>query len=104
MTAQRAIADPSSLLLVLGARGSDAAQTKTIATAAADHLVKFARDEQDNEGIPTAEQVTFAVVTPAADPTKISPKDSRVALVGVGAFVFVALGTMGFGYLWRRDS
>jgi hypothetical protein len=99
-----AITDPSSLLLVVGARGSNADQTMTIAAAAADHLVKFARDQQDTEGIPTQEQVTFAVVTPAGDPTKISPKDSRSALVGIGAFLFVALGTMGFGYLWRRDS
>jgi hypothetical protein len=27
-----------------------------------------------------------------------------VALVGAGAFLFVTLGTIGFGYLWRRDS
>ena len=99
-----ALVDPSSLLLVVGARGSDAARTKTIATAAAGYLVDFARNRQRDAGIPTAQQVTFAVVTPAGDAVKIAPTDHRVALVGIGAFLFVALGTMGFGYLWRRDS
>jgi hypothetical protein len=98
------VVDPSSLLLVVGARGSDAARTKTIATAAAAYLVDFARDRQRDDGIPTDQQVTFAVVTPAGNAVKIAPTDHRVALVGIGAFLFVALGTMGFGYLWRRDS
>jgi capsular polysaccharide biosynthesis protein len=98
------LVDPTSLLLVVGARGSDPNRVKTIATAAADHLVKFAKQQQDGENIPAVQQVTFTVVTPANEPTKVSPSDHRVALVGLGAFLFVALGTMGFGYLWRRDS
>ena len=99
-----AVVDPSSLLIGLGARGSNAAQAKTIAAAAADHLVSYAKNEQDGENVPKDAQVTFAIVTPAGNAVKISPSDRRVALVGAGTFAFVVLGTLGFGYLWRRDS
>jgi hypothetical protein len=98
------IVDPSSLLMAVAARGSDPAKVEAIAAGAAAHLVDFARSEQRDEGIPVAQQVTFAVVSPASQPVKIAPTDHRVALVGAGAFLFVALGTIGFGYLWRRDS
>jgi uncharacterized protein involved in exopolysaccharide biosynthesis len=99
-----AIVDPASLLMAVGARGSNAQLTQQLATAASNHLVDYARTEQNDEKIPSEQQVTFAVVSPAGTPEKIAPSDHRVALVGVGAFLFVALGTMGFGYLWRRDS
>jgi hypothetical protein len=98
------IVDPNSLLLAVAARGSNPQQVKAIAAGAAAHLVDFARSEQRDEGIPVTQQVTFAVVSPASQPVKVAPTDHRVALVGAGAFLFVTLGTIGFGYLWRRDS
>jgi capsular polysaccharide biosynthesis protein len=96
--------DPNSLLLAIGARSSDRARAESIAGAAAQGLVDYARSEQTAAQIPAALQVTFSIVTPAGPAAKVSPTRRRVELVGLGAFLFVAAGTVGFGYLWRRDS
>jgi uncharacterized protein involved in exopolysaccharide biosynthesis len=101
--ALRVTVDPTSLLIGVGARGSDQKRVTEIADAAAGHLVDFANSEQADGKVPHAQRVTFGVVTPAAPAVKVAPTSSRTELVGAGAFLFVALGTIGFGYLWRRD-
>ena len=96
--------DPNSLLLAVGARSGDRTRAQTIAAAGAQELIDYAHTEQTANQIPSAEQVTFSIVTPAGPGAKVSPTHRRIYLVGLGAFLFVAAGTVGFGYLWRRDS
>ncbi|MDQ1696684.1 MAG: hypothetical protein QOJ03_2037 [Frankiaceae bacterium] len=99
-----AVVDPSSLLLAVGARANTADKAQSIANAASQQLVDFARTEQETNKIPVTLRVTFTIVTPADTVGKVSPTQRRIDLVALGAFLFVAAGTIGFGYLWRRDS
>jgi uncharacterized protein involved in exopolysaccharide biosynthesis len=95
--------DPDTLVLALGARTHDRAQTQRIAAAGAQELIEYTRHEQSSLKVPIADQITWTLVTPASVPTRIAPTNQRSVLVGLGAFVFVTGGALAFGYLWRRE-
>lgn len=95
--------DPQTLVLAVGAKAHNKDQTYRIAVAAGQELIDYTRHEQSQLNIAPVDQVTFTLVTPASQPVRISPTHQRIVLVGVGAFLFVTAGTIGFGYLWRRD-
>lgn len=96
--------DPATLIMGVGSRSGDADMSQRIATAAAQRLVEFTRAQQNADKIPAAAQVKFTIVTPALPAVKVAPSKGRDVLVAVGAFVFVAGGVLGFGYLWRREQ
>lgn len=83
----------NSLLLQVGAQGHDRQAARSIADAAANSLVSYVQDEQQKAGIPTAQQFTFTVVTPAAAARKISPTNRKIAgataLAGLLGFAVV---------------
>lgn len=95
--------DQTSLLIAVGAHTSNPAEAQRIANAAAQGLVSYAAKEQVNDNIPAVERISFAVVTPAGPGVKVSPTHTRIALVGLGTFVFIVAGSLAFGYLWRND-
>jgi len=97
------IVDPSALVMAVGARTHDRAQAQELANAGAQELVDYTNSEQGALKVPEAAKISFTIVTPAPGAIKIAPSPQRVVLIGLGAFVFVALGTFAFGYLWRRD-
>src|SRR3954452_21039706 len=86
-----ASAAPNSLILVVGARTHDAAQSARIAAAAADALVEHVKAEQTAAGIKPEVQVTMKVVTPATRGVQISPTlKKEVGAAGVAGLVVVA--------------
>jgi capsular polysaccharide biosynthesis protein len=97
-----AAADPASLILLIGARASNAETAHAIAAAVADHVVEYVDDEQTANGIQDPRRVSFSVVTPASNAVKTSPTDRRVALISVGAFVLGVGLTIGVVYVGRR--
>jgi len=97
------VVDAQTLVMAVGAKGHNREQTQAIAAAGAQELVDYTEREQTRLNIAPVNQVTFSVVTQAAPAVKVSPTRQRVVLVGLGSFLFVAAGTFGFGYLWRRD-
>lgn len=88
-----ATVDPTSLLLAVGSRGSDAASTRRLAVAAADALVGYVRSEQERAGIPARQRLTLSVVVPAGPARQISPTLRREAVIGLLA-ALVALGVV----------
>lgn len=97
------LVDPATLIMAVGARTHDRAQAQELANAGAQELVDYTRTEQDALKVPPAAKISFTIVTPAPEATRIAPTDQRVSLIGLGAFAFVAAGTFAFGYVWRRD-
>jgi capsular polysaccharide biosynthesis protein len=95
--------DPETLVIGVGAKAHNREQTQAIAVAGAQELITYTHREQSRLQIPAVDEVSFTLVTPASPAVKVSPSHQRIVLVGLGAFLFVTAGTLGFGYLWRRD-
>ena len=95
-------ADQQSLLLAVGARSHDAAQARLIAQAASQYLTTYARDEQNRNSIPEAQQITFDIATPALSAHKIEPTRRRELLVGIFVFVFTTGLVSGLALVGRR--
>lgn len=97
-----ATVDPLSLLLVIGARGTNATQVRRLASAAANELVSYVQQEQAAAQIPATNRFTFAVVVPVQDVTKISPTSSRAGAVAVALGLIGLGGTLAATALLRR--
>lgn len=82
-------ADQTSLLLSMIARTRSPETSKLIAQVAAQQMQTYAQTEQTAANIPTAQQVTFTVLSPAALGVRVAPDHRRAELVGVLVFVAV---------------
>lgn len=96
--------DPLSLLLVVGARSTDASRSRSLAAAAASEVVAYVQQEQQTASIPPNERFTFAVVIPVMKVQKISPTSARAGAVAVALGLVGLGGTLGAVELARRRT
>lgn len=99
----KASANPNTLLLVITATMPNAIEAHRIAQLAGDELVSYVESEQFDAKIPSQDQVTFSVVSPATPPHQTEPAKKKIALEGGVTFAVVAAaGIVGADLLRRR--
>lgn len=98
-----ASAPDNSLLITVTAQTGSANQAREIAAGAATGLISYLREQQTAARISAGEQVQLSVVTPADQGQKASPSRKRALVVGLVAFVIVAVaGALAADALRRR--
>ncbi len=97
-----ATVDPSSLLMQVGARGADPTTVRTLAQAAATHLVDYAAQEQERAGVPPEQRFVFQVVTDAPAAHGLGSSARRWGAVAAILGALVLAGAGGTWLLLRR--
>lgn len=87
-------ANPASLVMVVGARSSDADTARSIAQAAGEYLVEYVAAEQEAAGIPPELRFEFRVVTPAYPAVALDEPMRRAGLVAVGLAVVAGVAAL----------
>jgi hypothetical protein len=97
-----ALADRTSLLLVLGASDHDALSARRVATAAANEMVAYIDREQTKAKIPDKDRVVATVVVQPKSAGRIAPTRRKEVTTGIVAGILVFLAVAGVGSLIRR--
>lgn len=82
---------PVALVMSVGARDDDPEVARTVAQAAAEHLVAFVEREQEQAGIPADLRFEFRILTPATDSVPLARPVRRVGLVAAGLGILLAV-------------
>lgn len=96
--------DPDSLLVQVGARGPDPDETRVIADAAAEALVDYVDEEQEEADVPEGRRFFFSIVTPADEGEPLpDPADRYGAAAIVAGALLLLGGVVALVVLPRRD-
>ena len=94
--------DPSSLLMLVGARTHQKAEARSLANDAAKHLVAYAAKEQEQAGVPPDQRFVFQVVTDAPVAHALGSAGRRWGVVAIVLGLVVLVGAGGAWQLDRR--
>ncbi|MFL6238324.1 MAG: hypothetical protein ACJ735_02360 [Actinomycetes bacterium] len=97
-----AVADRSSLLLVMGARDHNALTARRIATAAANEMVAYVDQEQVKANIPAANRIVASVVVEPKGAARIAPTKRKEVTTAVVAGLIVFFLVVGLSSLSHR--
>lgn len=96
--------DTESLLVQVGARGSDPDRTRVLADAAAEALVDYVEQEQEEADVPDPLRFFFSIVTPADEGEPLPDPADRYGAAAIVAGVLLLLGAaVALVVLPRRD-
>ncbi len=97
-----AVGEPSTLLLVVGARDRTGVSARRIATALANEMIAYSQQTQDKFKIPDKDRVLATIVVQPKTAKQISPTRRKALTAGLVAGIIVFLVIMGLGTLARR--
>src|SRR3954447_17934728 len=97
-------ADPSSLLLVVGANDRTGTSARRLATALANEVVVYIQQQQDRAKVPDADRISATIVVAPNGATQTAPTSRKANTTAVVAAVLVFLLVMGLGMFLRRPS
>jgi capsular polysaccharide biosynthesis protein len=98
-----AAADPSSLLLIVGANDTTGTSARRVATALANQVVVYVQQTQEKAKIPEKDRISATIVITPRTASQISPTTRKAITSGVVAGLLVFLVIMGLGSLVRRQ-
>lgn len=96
--------DTESLLVEVGARGPDPDRTRVLADAAAEALVDYVEQEQEEADVPDPLRFFFSIVTPADEGEPLPDPADRYGAAAIVAGVLLLIGAaVALVVLPRRD-
>jgi capsular polysaccharide biosynthesis protein len=99
-----AAAEPSSLLLIVGANDHTPAGARRIATALANEMIVYIQKEAVANKIPDKDRITAQIVVAAGAGTQTSPTRRKEVTSGIVTGLLAFLIIMGLGALLRRPT
>ena len=98
-----ASADPSSLLMVVGANDRTGVSARRIATALANEMLVYIQQQQDKAKVPDTDRIIATIVVAPLGATQIAPsrRDKNTAAIVPAVLVFLVI--MGLGLFFRRQ-
>jgi capsular polysaccharide biosynthesis protein len=99
-----AAADPSSLLLIVGANDRTQPGARRVATALANEMIVYIQQQQDKYKIPDKDRITATMVVTPQTASQVTPTKRKELTTGIVAGLIVFLVIYGVGSLFRRPT
>jgi capsular polysaccharide biosynthesis protein len=99
-----AAAEPSSLLLIVGANDHTGAGARRVATALANEVIVYIQKEAVANKIPDRDRLTAQIVVAANGASQTSPTRRKELTSGIVTGLIVFLIIMGLGTLFRQPT
>jgi capsular polysaccharide biosynthesis protein len=99
-----AAADPSSLVLIVGATDHTTTSARRVATALANEVIVYIQQQQDKYKIPDADRISATMVVAPATAPQVAPTKRKEVTSGVVAGLIAFLVVYGIGSLFRRPT
>jgi capsular polysaccharide biosynthesis protein len=97
-------ADPSSLLLVVGANDRTGTSARRLATALANEVVVYIQQQQDRAKVPDTDRITATIVVSPNGATQTAPTTRKALTSGIVVGVLIFLLVIGIGLFLRRPT
>jgi capsular polysaccharide biosynthesis protein len=97
-------ADPSSLLLIVGANDRTGTSARRLATALANEVVVYIQQQQDRAKVPDLDRITATIVVAPSGATQTAPTSRKAYTTAIVAAVLAFLLVIGLGLFLRRPT